>query len=35
MPEPPVADWVEFAALVVVILLAIRYARRHPKVPPE
>jgi len=34
----PLADWAilaEAAALAVVILLAVRYARRHPKIPPE
>ncbi len=31
----PLADWLILGAMVVVILLAVRYARRHPKVPPE
>ena len=35
MPGMPPADWVILAALGVVIALAVRYARRHPKVPPE
>ena len=29
------ADGLILAALAVVILLAVRYARHHPKVPPE
>jgi len=29
------ADWAILAALAVVIALAVRYARRHPKVPLE
>jgi hypothetical protein len=28
----PPADWLILAALALVIALAIRYARRHPKV---
>ena len=31
----PLADWLIVAALAVVILLAIRYARTHPRVPRE
>ena len=31
----PLADWLILAALAVVIALAIRYARSHPKIPPE
>jgi hypothetical protein len=31
----PVVDWIILAALAVVIALSIRYARRHPKIPPE
>ena len=31
----PPADWLILAALAIVIALAVRYARRHPKVPPE
>lgn len=34
MPGLPLADWVILAALVIVILLTVRWARRHPKVPP-
>ena len=35
MSAIPVADWLMLAALAVVIALTVRYARRHPKVPPE
>jgi len=31
----PLPDWLILAGLAVVILLTVRYARRHPKVPPE
>ena len=31
----PLADWFILAALAVVIGTRFRYARRHPKVPPE
>ena len=31
----PLADWLILAALAVVILLAVRYARTHPKIPPR
>jgi len=30
----PLADWFILAALAGVIVLAVRYARRHPKIPP-
>jgi len=30
----PLADWLILAALGIVIAMAVRYARRHPKVPP-
>ena len=33
--DMPLADWLILAALAVVILFAIRYARHHPKVPPR
>jgi len=29
----PLADWLILAALAVVIALAFRYARHHPRVP--
>ena len=28
-------DWLILGVLAVVILLAIRYARTHPKIPPR
>jgi len=34
----PLADWIilaELIGLAIVIALAVRYARRHPKIPPE
>jgi len=31
----PLADGCIVVATAVVIALAVRYARRHPKVPPE
>jgi len=31
----PLTDWAILAALAVVIVLSVRYARRHPRVPPE
>jgi hypothetical protein len=34
VPGLPLADWLILAALAVVIGLTIRWARRHPKVPP-
>jgi hypothetical protein len=34
MPDLPLADWLILVALVVVILMTIRWARRHPRVPP-
>jgi hypothetical protein len=30
----PLADYLILAALFLVILLSVRYARTHPKVPP-
>ena len=33
--SPHLAVWLEAAAAAIVILLAIRYARTHPKVPEE
>ena len=31
----PLADWLILAALAIVIALAVRYARTHPRVPQE